>query len=308
MPRGAGKWCNDAAQRYLPFTIASQFQRLGIQPLAYHNGNYTYYDRHKMFPGFGFDYKARGGGLEMTGSWNASDLEMIELTIDEFINKERFYVHYMTLSGHSVYSLTNNPIARKNRDAVEHLPFSDNVKAYLACQLELEYAMTYLLERLEAAGIADRTVIVMTSDHYPYGLTHPEIEELAGGTLEKNVDLHHNVGIIYAKGMTPEVVSEPAYVPDMVPTVLNLLGLPFDSRFLTGRDVFSDAKPLVMLGNSFRTNLGTRRNSFAANEGVEIPEGYVRWVQDVMAAERDAVSQIVRLNYFESIREYIESS
>ena len=54
------------------------------------------------------------------------------------------------------------------------------MKAYIACNLELEYALEYLMQRLEEAGVADKTCIVLTNDHYPYGLTEDEYNELAG--------------------------------------------------------------------------------------------------------------------------------
>ena len=310
MPRGRGGWCTEATYKFLPFTFASQFLDLGIQPFAYHNGSYTFYDRNIMFPNLGYDFKAYGGGLDMSVyGYSTSDLVLMKITVDEYINTERFYVHYMTFSGHSNYNF-GNPQARVHRDAVSHLPYSTEVQAYISCQLEFEYAMAYLLDRLEEAGIAERTVIVITSDHYPYGLDHDKTEELAGKRLDIISQLFESSGIIYVKGMEPATVSTPSYVPDMVPTVLNLLGLPFDSRFLPGRDVFSDAIPFVILGSSIITEAGVynkHNRSFTPFEGVaEIPDGYVSAIVTVEAARNSAVEQIVRLNYFDSIKDFLE--
>ena len=310
MPRGAGGWCTGATRNYLPFTFASRFLDLGIQPLAYHNGSHTYYDRNILFPRLGYDFKAYGGGLDMSVyGYSTSDLVLMKITVDEYINMDRFYVHYMTFSGHSGYGF-GNPQAQVNRGAVDHLPYSSAVRAYIACQLEFEYAMAYLLERLEEAGIAERTVIVITSDHYPYGLAHDKTEELAGKRLDKVSELYESSGIIYVKGMAPETVAAPAYVPDMVPTVLNLLGLRFDSRFLPGRDVFSDAMPFVILGSSIITEAGVynkSNRSFAPFEGYdEIPEEYLSAIRAIEAARTSAVEQVVRLNYFETIKGYMD--
>ena len=54
------------------------------------------------------------------------------------------------------------------------------IKGYIACNYELEKAMTYLVETLEKAGVADKTMIVLTTDHFPYGLTDEEFSELSG--------------------------------------------------------------------------------------------------------------------------------
>jgi arylsulfatase A-like enzyme len=215
----------------------------------------------------------------------------------------------MTYSGHANYNF-GNPQASVNRDAVEHLPYSTEVRAYIACQLEFEYAMAYLLDRLEEAGIAERTLIVITSDHYPHGLVHDKNEELAGKSLDRISQLYESAGIIYVKGMEPMIVTTPAYVPDMTPTVLNLLGLPFDSRFLPGRDVFSDAMPFVILGSSIITEDGIynkHNRRFTPFDGItEIPDEYIPAIVAIEAARNSAVEQIVRLNYFDAIRDFLE--
>jgi len=238
-----------------------------------------------------------------------SDTLLISHSIDQYIDMDRFYVHYMTLSGHSPYSFQENGVARQNREAVNHLQYSPQVKAYLATQLELEYAMKYLLERLDEKGIAERTLIVMTTDHYPYGLTTRDVEELAGYRFDSAFGLHKNACIIYVKGMEPDVVKTPVFVPDIVPTVSNLLGLRFDSRFLPGRDVFSDDMPLVFLGAGFMTDTGyyeRRRGRFTPFEETEIPDGYVSEISGIIDKRSNAVERTVELDYFAKIADYLK--
>ena len=59
-------------------------------------------------------------------------------------------------------------------------------QAYIATQLELEAALKTLVDKLEAAGIADDTVICLSADHYPYAMTtegsDPYYSELSGIT------------------------------------------------------------------------------------------------------------------------------
>ena len=137
----------------------------------------------------------------------------------------------------------------RNKDLVANEPYSDNVKAYLSCQLEFEKSMKLLLEKLEAAGVLDNTVIVITADHYPYGLTNEEISELLGHEVETNFELYENQCIIYKPGMKAETIDEPCCSMDLLPTLSNLFGLEFDSRLYMGRDIFSDAEPFVMFQN-----------------------------------------------------------
>lgn len=74
------------------------------------------------------------------------------------------------------------------------------MKAYIACNLELENALTYLMDRLEQAGVADKTCIVLTNDHYPYGLTEEEYNELAGQEMDLTFEKYRNSFICYVPG------------------------------------------------------------------------------------------------------------
>lgn len=261
----------------MPFAMGNQLRELGYDTYAYHNHTYDYYGRDVSHPNLGYDYTGVGNGLEVTEMWPNSDLEMMEFTLPEVLQSEPFHAYYMTVSGHLQYNFGGNAMAAKNRDLVRDLPYSEAGTAYLATQIELDRALELLLESLEDAGIAERTLIVLSSDHYPYGLTNGEIEDLAGHSVD-SFELLRNSLIIYSPGMEPETVSEPTSSLDILPTVSNLMGVEFDSRLLFGRDVFSDAPPLVVLNDrSFISDIG-RYNSvtgeFTPNPGETIPEGY----------------------------------
>jgi len=69
-----------SSKNYLPFSPGNQFKKLGYLTKAYHNHDYTYYDRYKSMPNAGYDFKAVGYGLQIKDTWPESDLEMIEAT------------------------------------------------------------------------------------------------------------------------------------------------------------------------------------------------------------------------------------
>ena len=223
---------------YLPFCLGNEFKGQGASAWAYHNYTGDYYSRNATHPNMGYTFKAAGEGLDMELGWPTSDLEMMEKSVDDYIDSgEQFCAYYMTFSGHYQYNW-ENPMSLKNRSAVEDLPYSDTVKAYIACNLELEYAMEYLLARLEEAGIADQTVIVLTNDHYPYGLSETEYNQLAGRKVDTTFDKYRNSFICYVPDVRIPVETY-CSTADILPTLLNLFGLPYDSRLLAGRDVLS---------------------------------------------------------------------
>ena len=268
-----------SANNYMPLTMNQQLMKQGYSAWAYHGHTYTYYGRNLYLTNLGYNYKGLKGGLDVKGTWPESDVEVVDLSTADYVNNAPFSVYYMTISGHREFNFGGNYIAAKNKALVADLPYSTPVRAYIATQLELEMSMKLLLERLEEAGQLENTVIVLTADHYPNGLTPQEMGELLGHTPEKNFEIYRNGCIIWKKGMTPEVIDEPTSHLDLLPTLSNLFGLEFDSRLYMGRDIFSDAEPLVMFRNRSWITDKVRYNSQTgkaeSTTGAEVSDDYV---------------------------------
>lgn len=251
----SGVWSyTEIANNQMPFALGNQLKKVDYLALAFHNHTYTYYNRHLSYPTMGYQYQGVGNGLVMENIWPRSDLQLMEITTDKYIDQQPFHVYYLTVSGHMKYSVNDNMIAYRNREVVQNLPYSETVKAYLAANYELEKAMTYLLDELEDKGVLDKTLIAISADHYPYGLSNQEISELLGHPVEENFELYKNSLILYNPTMEPMVVDKPMASVDILPTLSNLLGLEYDSRLMVGKDVFADNEPLVIfLNRSFIT-------------------------------------------------------
>ncbi len=323
VPKAGVNSMKASAENNLYFTLGNQLTRLGYLSLAYHNNSNTYYGRNLTHPNLGYSkFIAIGSGLEgLDKVWPRSDLQMMQHTISDYINSTQpFNIYYMTVSGHAEYNFSGNMMAYRNKDAVADLPYSEPCKAYLACNLELEYAMEYLIGQLEAAGKADDTVIVLTADHYPYGLEtesadktekYRYINELAGHTIDTNFELHKNALIIWSgclEDQDPIVVDEPCYSLDILPTVSNLFGLEYDSRLLSGRDVFSDAAPLVLFRNySWITDKGSYNAStheFVAAQGVSFASedeqnAYIKNISNIVKNKVSYAKYILEEDYYD---------
>ena len=205
---------------------------------------------------------------------------MIDKTTADYMGSEPFHAYYMTVSGHLEYNFNGNAMAKKNQDLVKDLPYSDSVRAYLACQIELDRALELLLQRLDEAGVAENTVIALTGDHYPYGLTDEEYSELFGHPVDPVFEIYENSLILWSADL-----EEPVHVDkycsslDVMPTLANLFGLEYDSRLMAGRDILSDTPGLVIFSNySFLTDLGAYNSTtdvFTMWDGSEPDPDYV---------------------------------
>ncbi|MEG2658506.1 MAG: sulfatase-like hydrolase/transferase [Clostridiales bacterium] len=292
-----------SGENYMPFCLGNQLQPRGYTTRAYHDHTYSYYHREVSHPNMGYNYKGVGNGLELRETWPESDVEMMEKTIPEYINDELFHTYYMSVSGHLEYTFVDNAMAAKHKDEVEDLPYSPNVKAYLACQMELDKAMELLLKELNKAGKLDDTLIVLAGDHYPYGLTNEEISEINGETVEENFGLYHTALIMWESSMAePVIVKKPCSPIDILPTLSNLLGVPYDSRLMMGKDIFSDSPGLVVFADhSWLTDKGRYNaltNEFIPNKGVKIPKDYAKNTMVHVNAMFDYSAKILDYNYY----------
>ena len=296
-----------SANNYVPFTLGNMFQdQLGVNAYGYHNYKGSYYNRNQSHPNMGYACKFMNDGMTFSGGWwPSSDLQMMEQSIPDYINEEQFHAYYMTFSGHYAYDLEENPMCKKNAAEVAHLPYSDTVKAYISCHLELEKAMAYLMEQLEAAGKLENTVIVMTSDHFPYGLTQKQYNELAGEKKDSAFGIYENAFICWSYGMEdPIEIDTPCCTVDILPTLLNLFGFSYDSRLLVGQDVLDPSiEHIAILHNgSFITdkvkfNSSNGKVTYLVDESL-VPAGYVDAVTRIVQNRFTVSTAILNNDYY----------
>jgi len=291
-----------------PFALGKQFDLLGVASKAYHAHTYTYYQRDQTHPNLGYIYKGNGNGLVLDhpNSWPESDLEMINHTVDEYINEDQFHVYYMTVSGHMNYTFIGNSMSYKNRALVADLPYSDDVKAYIACQIELDKALEQLIKKLEEAGVADHTVIALSADHYPYGWEKSKLDEIAGHVVDPNFEVYRNNFILWSEGMKEKVViDEPCSSMDIIPTLSNLFGLQYDSRLLMGRDMLSDTPPLVFLSNhSFITDkvmYNSETGEVTKLTDEVLPDNYISNLNKIVKNKFTVSKTILEKDYYRHI-------
>ena len=297
-----------SADNDLPYALGNFFAReFGAKSWGYHNNVGNYYRRDLSHPNMGYSMKFNRDGMEFSGYWPTSDLEMMEQSVDDYINEPQFHAYYMTFSGHYQYNPNDNGVVRKHYNSMADGPWKQMTqKGYVACHIELDLALEYLLNRLEEAGIADRTAIVLTGDHTPYGLAKDLYFEMMGqeedffGWYKSNL-------IFWVGGMEePVVVEEYCSTADVLPTILNLWGFPYDSRMYPGTDVFSDGvHAAVLIDHSFLTdkvwfNSNTGEIRYLVPEE-EVPENYVENMNQLIASRFEFSAEILRNNYYQHI-------
>ena len=290
-----------------PFGLGYTYKRNGYNTYAFHNNSYVFQDRDKYLASQGFNnFLACYNGLEKRMNcevWPQSDDKMIEVTTDDYMNSDNpFMTYYMTVSGHLEYNFSDNYMSYKNRSLVENLDKSEEAKAYVATQIELDRALERLIKSLKEHNKLDNTVIVLMADHYPYGLDNDAINELSS-YYRDDIEVNRNALIIWNNKMDNVVVDKPCMAIDVLPTVYNLFGIDYDSRLFTGKDILSNSFGIAILADrSWVTNKGSYyapTNQFIAKE--EVDENYVDTVNTLVNSRLNISKMIIENNYYSYI-------
>lgn len=292
----------------MPYGIGNMFNKEGYVSYGFHNHNYNYYDRQKSHKNIGLKYYGCGNGLEKKMNckhWPNSDKEMIDATTSYYIDKDKFMTYYMTVSGHLNYNFSGNNMAYRNKNKVKNLKYSTAIKAYLATQIELDKSIEKLLQVLEEKGKLNDTLIVIAPDHYPYGLTIKQINEIS--TIDRNdkFEKFHTTLIMYNPNIEKTVVDKVISSLDILPTIYNLYGLTFDSRLLMGRDIFSNNEHIVILSDrSWITDKGKYNSvtkEFTSTTNEEIEKDYIDRINMIVNQRYGMSSLIIDNNYYKKI-------
>ena len=293
---------------YFPYGLANIYKKEGYKTFAYHNNSGYFQDRNKYLKSLGFDnFKACYMGLKINcNMWPQSDVEMINATVNDYINSDKpFMTYYMTVSGHFEYNFDNS-MAIKHRNEVKNLPYSEEVKAYIATQIELDKALETLIKKLEEANKLDDTVIVLMADHYPYALSLNQINEASSYKKDGTFEINHNKLIIYNSKLKDTKITKVASSSDVLPTVYNLFGIDYDSRLFTGSDILSTKEGLVIFEDrswiSDKAIYNSSKNTYTSKD-TEVNRDYIDNINALVNNKIAYSKEVINKNIYKYIKE-----
>jgi len=308
-----------------PMGIGNLFKNEGYKTYAYHNSSYDFQDRNIYLNSLGFDsYNACGLGLENEidcNHWPASDVDMIDATVDDYINNDNFLVFYATVSGHGPYLFdsSENQIAPKYEQLVkdyygESLGNDENANllmAYQAGQNELDRALQELLNKLDEAQKLNDTVIALVGDHHPYYLTDSmsidDYNRLSTYERDEYIELYHSNFILYNSAMDSVSVDCVGSQLDVIPTIYNLFGLDYDSRLLMGTDLLSNSNSIAIMGDNSWVNDYCKyysiNGSYEVTGDMNVGDSYIEIINKKIVNLQKISKMIMKNNYYEFVYE-----
>lgn len=292
--------------------IFQVFRNAGYYTSAFHNWKDEFYDRRELYASEGCQVYMNYDDQEYTymPGW-PSDKEMMELTIPEYIDQDKFFTLYVTSSTHFPYD-AYSALGEKYLDEINevHPDYPMVIKRYLSKAMELDKAMEYLLEQLEEHGKLDDTAIIFFADHHPLRTDlsliadySPEVDRREGLNIDRTPF------VIYSTELGAAKLDEINSTFDILPTVLNLYNMSYDPRIYLGTDYFGEKEKVIYFpdGNWISEHGIYYINSgnFEPFEGAEeADEEYIQRVTADIENLFTVSSLIYRTDYFEK-REFV---
>lgn len=289
--------------------IGNRFKDLGYKTYAYHDNQYDFQNRDKYLKSIGLDnYIGCGNGLENRincNVWPESDVEMINSTADDYINEDKFFVYYATVSGHMDYNY-GNYIANKNKELVDKLNYSLESKAYIATQIELDRALENLIDKLKKSGKLDDTVIALVGDHYPYALSLDNINEVSDYERDNLFLINKSNFILWNNKMNKVSIDKVGSQIDVLPTIYNLFDIKYDSRLITGKDILSDNEGLSIFNNLSWISDRGKYNSITDEFVGDGDEEYINNMNNIVNNRVSMSKYLIKYNYYDLVTKKVE--
>jgi len=291
---------------YFPYGLGKIFNDREYYVSAYHANTGTFQSRDRYLKSLGYtNYISKGTGLEKLMNcniWPQSDYDMVNATIDDILTHDKFHAYYVSVSGHMPWGLNANAMSARNKAAVADLKVGDEAKGYVAANIELDKALQLIIEKLDEKGILDDTVIAVVPDHYPYSMNINSINELSTYKRDERFEVNHSSLIIWNNKQEHKVIDKITNSLDFIPTMLNLFNVEYDSRLITGKDIFAPNEGLVFFTDrswiSDKGRYNAANGSFTPSVNEEISPDYVKNINSVVSSRINTSKLIMDTDYY----------
>ena len=237
-----GGYAFDYVTNEFPQSLANRLKDEGYSPKVYHYNSPNFYSRGVFSPAMGYEeyvcYE------DYVTEENKKDLYDDQLLFDnaqisaDFFREGKTFNFIITRSAHLSYKY-NEVLSHwglKKYPQYRGLTGHEELDCmYLKARL-VDDMFARLLAELEEKGQLQNTVIVAYTDHYTYGFKDMDVLYAQSG-VEDPLLLEKTPFFIWSADSPVMEVTKTGNTADIVPTVLNLMGVDSPYRYI-GRDLF----------------------------------------------------------------------
>ena len=231
-----------------PFSLPRKFSAAGYNPNAFHMNTREFYNRGLNYLNWGYHHYY--GLLEIKHFPAGDDTYMLDRTLveDPFFYQKLFrsqdlFLHYIiTYSIHHPFTI-NAPFGKllTSLNKLNASKYQTEAEAARLFAGETDHMVQLLLNALRDNQLFDKTVIVAYADHYPFTVRDKSFIEVLKN--QTNNLISNTPFFIWASDLTGEIINKVNSQVDILPTVLNIFGIPYKNEHYVGKDIFDSSYP-----------------------------------------------------------------
>ena len=225
-------------------------QQQGYTTAVMHGGAGSFWNRNNAYKQFGYDYFMPLSYYENKPKYyigyGLKDKIFFSQSI-KYIERlpQPFYLKLITVTNHYPYDLD-----KKNQSIAKTETGDETVDGYVQTARYLDQAIGQLMEWLKKTGLDKNTMLVLYGDHYGIsGNHHKASAELLKQDEFNNFDnlkFQRVPLMIHLKGLRGGVKKTYGGEIDVLPTLLNLLGISNKGTIQFGHDLLSKDAPQIV--------------------------------------------------------------
>lgn len=239
-----GSIISSFSDNYFPYSLACRFTNAGYVAREYHANYPKFYNRDMMHRAFGYkEYVCFRDYISEEAGDPGLDTVLVENDglYYTLIQNKKFFDYIISYTAHLPYDKADGyvQLALERHPEYEGLTYSEEINNYFVKARITDDMLGGLIQRLEQDGLMEDTVIVVMGDHYPYGLSDKDaLYDLSG--VDGYEQLLYKVPfVVWTPGIEPMQIDKIASSIDVVPTIVNLMGLGDCSMYI-GHDIFNE--------------------------------------------------------------------
>lgn len=225
------------------YTMAKLFKKEGYAVNAFHMNTSGFYSRGINYKAWGYDNYF---GLQDIASYDTLDYELDrELILNKtfydnmFKQNSKFVDYIITYTPHTPFT-TSKEVGqlvaemKYGKDNVPDLSEEETAKLMVG---ETDYMVGLLIQALKDNNLYDNTVIVAYADHYLYTINDKTVLDKNKNTLGNLIN--HTPFFIWSSDIQPKDVNKVTMQMNILPTVLNLFGINYNSNYYLGTNALA---------------------------------------------------------------------
>ena len=224
------------------YSLPNLLKKEGYTVNAFHMNSPEYYSRDVNYKSFGYDsfnsLKNLDNGKYYTDNSYWLDTELINNPIfnEKIFNKEQKFASYIiTYSAHMPFDVNKGVCSLLVENKEEQLSEYECLKLQAR---ETDNMLKLLIENLEEKELIDDTILVLFADHYLYTLNDKTLLD-DFKTTENNL-INNTTWMIWSNDMKKKDVKEVTSQLNILPTMLNILGLEYHPNYYLMEDALDD--------------------------------------------------------------------